>query len=111
MSMSAKPLQLCPTLGSAVDCSLPSSISPWDSPGKNTGVGCHVLLLHGPFLTQGQSAYLLCLLHWQADSLPLESPGKPIGTYSILTLLLQFPRVLLNWLYYSLLFIILTSHH
>ena len=25
---------------------------PWDSPGKNTGVGCHALL-QGIFLTQG----------------------------------------------------------
>ena len=25
---------------------------PWDSPGKNTGVGCH-FLLHGIFMTQG----------------------------------------------------------
>ena len=38
-----------------------------DSPGKNTGVGCR-FLLHGVFLTQGLN---LCLLHWQADCLPL----------------------------------------
>ena len=36
-------------------------------PGKNTGVGC---LLQGMFLTQGLNIHLLCLLHWQADSLP-----------------------------------------
>ena len=36
---------------------------PWDSLGKNTGVGCH-LLLHGIFLTQGSNLHLLCLLHW-----------------------------------------------
>ena len=34
----------------------------WDSPGKNTGVGCHVLL-QGIFLTQGLSQCLLWLLH------------------------------------------------
>ena len=45
-------------------------------PGKNTGVGCH-FLLQGIFLTQGLNMHLLCLLHWQADSLP-EPPGKPI---------------------------------
>ena len=50
---------------------------PWDSPGKNTGVGCHALL-QGIFLTQGWNLYLLCLLHWQAGSLPLEPPGKPL---------------------------------
>ena len=27
-----------------MDCSLPGSSGPWDSPGKNTGVGCHALL-------------------------------------------------------------------
>ena len=32
---------------------------PWDSPGKNTGVGSHSLL-QGIFLTQGSN---LCLLH------------------------------------------------
>ena len=30
----------------------------WDSPGKNTGVGCH-LLLQGIFLTQGSNPQLL----------------------------------------------------
>ena len=38
----AKSLQLCPTLCDPIDSSpLPR---PWDSPGKNTGVGCHFLL-------------------------------------------------------------------
>ena len=40
---------------------------------KNTGVGCHSLL-QGIFLTQGSN---LCLLHWQADSLPLSHLGSP----------------------------------
>ena len=34
---------------------------PWDSPGKNTGAGCH-FLLQGIFLTQGSNPRLL---HWQ----------------------------------------------
>ena len=29
------------------------------------------------FLTHGSNPHLLCLLHWQADSVPLASPGKP----------------------------------
>ena len=41
-----------------------------DSPGKNTGVGCHALL-QGIFPTQGSNPCLLGLLHWQAGSLPL----------------------------------------
>ena len=39
-------------------------LCPWDSPGKNTGVGCH-FLLQGIFLTQVSNLSLLCLLHWQ----------------------------------------------
>ena len=35
--------QLCPTLCDPIDGSPPGS-HPWDSPGKNTGVGCHFLL-------------------------------------------------------------------
>ena len=38
----AKSLQSCPTLCDPIDGSPPGS--PWDSPGKNTGVGCHFLL-------------------------------------------------------------------
>ena len=48
---------------------------PWDFPGKNTGVACH-FLLQGIFLMQGS---ILGLLHWQADSSPLSTPGKPIN--------------------------------
>ena len=53
------------------DCLRPHRLSParllclWDSPGKNTAVGCHVLL-RGIFPTQGSN---LRLLHWRADSL------------------------------------------
>ena len=39
----AKSLQSCPTLCDPIDGSPPGSC-PWDSPGKNTGVGCHFLL-------------------------------------------------------------------
>ena len=46
----------------------------WNSPGKNTGVGCHALL-QGIFLTQALNPHLLCLLHWQAGSLLLVPPG------------------------------------
>ena len=46
-----------------------SFLCPWDSPGRNTGVGYH-FLLQGVFPTQG-----LNLLHWQEDSLPLSHQG------------------------------------
>ena len=44
--------QLCLILWDSMDCSLPGSSVHGDSPGKNTGVGCHALL-QGIFLTQG----------------------------------------------------------
>ena len=66
MNNSFRPHQLQPT----------GLLRPWGSPGKNTGVGCH-FLLQGIFPSQGLNLCLLCLLHWQAGSLPLAPPGKP----------------------------------
>ena len=48
-------------------------------PGKNTGVGTGVgcyFLLQGIFLNQRSSLHILCLLHWQVDSLPLHHLGS-----------------------------------
>ena len=50
-------------------------LCPWNFPGKRTGVGCH-FLLQGIFLTQGLNPSVLCLLHWLADSLPLNHLGS-----------------------------------
>ena len=44
MVAAAKLLQSCLTLCDPIDISPPGSPHPWDSPGKNTGVGCHFLL-------------------------------------------------------------------
>ena len=52
-------------------------LCPWNSPGKNTGVGWNALL-KGIFLTQRLSLHLLCLWHWQLCSLSLILPGKPL---------------------------------
>ena len=57
----------------AVACQAPC---PWDSPGKNTGAGCH-FLLQGIFLTQDRTQVSCGLLNWQESSLPLVPPGKP----------------------------------
>jgi len=57
------------------------------SPGKNTGVGCHVVL-QGIFSTQGSNQHLLCFLHWQMGSLPLVPPGKPLLTRQHIFLIL-----------------------
>ena len=39
-------------------------LCPWDSPGKNTGVGCHALLQR-IFPTQGSKPHLLRFLHFR----------------------------------------------
>ena len=44
LAAAAKSLQSCPTLCNPIDGSPPGSPHPWDSPGKNTGVGYHFLL-------------------------------------------------------------------
>ena len=64
--------QSCPTL--LWPCRLLPArlLCPWNSPGKNTGVGCH-FLLQGIFPTQGSKVHLL---DWQADSLPLNHQGR-----------------------------------
>ena len=50
--------QSCPTLWDPMDCSPPGSFVHGDSPGKNTGVGCHALF-QGIFPTQGSNTGLL----------------------------------------------------
>ena len=59
-------------------------LCPWDSPGKNTGVGCHDLLW-GIFLTQGSNPHLLCLLYWwdMAYRILVPQPGMEPGSPDI----------------------------
>ena len=56
----AKSLQSCPTLCNPMDPT--RLLYPWDSPGKNTGTGCHALH-QGIFPTQGSNPNLLQFLH------------------------------------------------
>ena len=85
MCMCAKSLQLCLTL-QPYGLKSARLFCPWDSAGMNTGVSCHAILQR-IFLTQGSNPCLLCLLHWQAGSLPLEPLGKPVyvDTYRTVT--------------------------
>ena len=80
----AKSLQLCPTLCDPIDGSPPGTPCPWDSPGKNTGVGCHFLLQCRKVKSEREVAQLsnssrphglqpTRLLH------PWDFPGKSIG--------------------------------
>ena len=56
-------------------------LCPWDSPGKNNGVGCH-FLLQGIFLTQGSNPTLLwvALESLRLNELNLERVG-PKGIF------------------------------
>ena len=73
MTVTGEDLQLCPTLCDPMDCSPTRLLRPWDSPGKNTGVGCHFLLWE-IFLTQGLNPGLL---HCRQVLLPSEPQGSP----------------------------------
>ena len=75
--MHGKSLQLCLTLCDPVDHSPPGSSVTGDSPGKNTGVGCHALL-QGNLPNPGIESRSPAL---QEDSLPSEPPGKPIHIF------------------------------
>ena len=70
----------CVRLCDSMDYSPPGSSVHGDSPGKNTGVGCHARL-QGIFLTQGWNLRLLrltCIGRWIL--LPLVPPGKPCSS-------------------------------
>ena len=80
-------IQSCPTLCDPMDCSLPGSSVHLDSPGRNTGVGCHALL-QGIFPTQRsnpglprcrQIIYWLSRLGNHVTILPGLIPGSPVG--------------------------------
>ena len=66
--------QSCLTLCNSMDCSLPGS-SVHGILQARIWSGCHALL-QGIVPTQGGNPCLLCLLHWQADSLPTVPSGN-----------------------------------
>ena len=69
--------QLCPALCNPLDCNPWGLLCPWNSPGKNTGVGCHSFL-QGIFLTQGSN---LSLLHCRQILYCLSHQGNPFPPY------------------------------
>ena len=64
-----------------MDCSPSGLLCPWNSPDKNTGVGCQ-FLLQAIFPIQGLNLPLLCLLHWKMDSLTLSHLGSPFLSWT-----------------------------
>ena len=86
--MHAQSLQACPTLCDPLDCSPPGSsvhgilqakILDWVATLSSRGI----------FPTQISNPNLLCLLQWQASSLPTIPPGKPLLYMSHVQVFLQ----------------------
>ena len=71
----AKSLQSCLTLCDPIDGSPPGSPIPGDSPGKNTGVGCHFLLQCMTVKSQSEVAQSCLTL---SDPMDCSLPGSSI---------------------------------
>ena len=73
----AKLLQSCLTLCDPIDSSPPRPRRPWDSPGKNTGVGCHFLLQCRKVKCESESEVAqLCLT--LSDPMDCSLPGSSV---------------------------------
>ena len=88
-------IQLCLTFCDPTDWRTPPVTArlfcPWNSPGNNTGVGCH-FLLQGIFPTQGSNQGLLCfrqILYHQshqgsyAGKMKVRRRNKAQGTHGV----------------------------
>ena len=71
----AKSLQLCLTLCDPIDGSPPGPTRPWDSPGKNTGVGCHFLLQYMKVKSESEVAPSCPTL---SDPMDCSLPGSSV---------------------------------
>ena len=76
-----------------MDCSLSGSSVPGDSPGKNTGVGCHALL-QGTFLTQGLN---LCFSMSPVSAGGFFTTSSTSETHRFSTILLVFTWFQVGW--------------
>ena len=70
-----KLIQSCPTLCDPIDGSPPGSPRPWDSPGKNTGVGCHFLLYCMKVKSESEVAQSCLTL---SDPMDCSLPGSSV---------------------------------
>ena len=68
-----KLFQSCLTLCNPIDGSPPRLPHPWDSPGKNTGVGCHFLLQCMKVKSESEVTQLWQTLH---DAMDCSIPGS-----------------------------------
>ena len=70
----AKSLQSCLTLCDAIDGSPPGFPHPWESPGKNTGVGCHFLLQCMKVKSESEVASVVSNSAWPHRRQPIRLP-------------------------------------
>ena len=68
---------VCLTLFDPMDCILPGSSVHGILQARTLEPVAISSFRGSSWLKDWTRAYCLCLLHWQADSLPLEPPGKP----------------------------------
>ena len=86
--------QLRLTLCNPIDCNPPRLLCLWDSPGENTGVGCHFLLL-GNLPHPGIELASSVAPALAGSFVSTEPPGKPAG-------FLTFLKFSLKWVYLDL---------
>ena len=75
IAAAAKSLQSCPTLRDPTDSSPTRLPYPWDSQGKNTGVGCHFLLQCMKVKSESEVTQLCPTL---SDPMDCSLPGSSI---------------------------------
>ena len=73
--VAAKSLQSCLILCDYIDGSPPGFPHPWDSPDKNTGVGCHFLLQNMKVKSESEVAQLCPTL---SDLMDCSLPGSSV---------------------------------
>ena len=84
--------QLCLTLCDPMDCNLPGSSVPQDSPGKNTGVGCHSFL-QGSSQLRDQT-HISCIGRWILHRLSQKMLDMLSGFLNLLSLVLHWASLI-----------------
>ena len=72
--------QSCPALCDPMDCSPPDSSVCADSPGRNAGVGCHVLPSRGSFLLKNQTRVSCIACRFCTSWVTKEAPKMGISS-------------------------------
>ena len=104
----AKSLQSCPTLCDPIDAAHQAP-RPWDSPGKNTGVGCHFLLQCMKVKSESEVAQSCPTL---SDPMDCSLPGSSIhGIFQVRVL--EWGAIYCRYLkiHFKLITLLMTENH